>query len=157
MNGYPKKSRKERRTVRPWTYARAQAALPYLRCVMRSLRDHCLEAQGLDLRAKRLADRPGRPDRAGLIARDEAARATEAAQGRFDETLSELGRIDIYCIDPINGVSFIPFIRDDQLAWFVFDLFSDTMLDAWRFHEDPLETRRPIAEVADQPPTALAV
>ena len=157
MNGYPKKSRKERRSIRPWTYARAQAALPYLRSVMRSVRDHCLEAQSLDLQAKRLADRPGRPDRAALIAREEALKAAAKEQDRFDDALNELGRLDVYCIDPLAGVAFIPFVQQDQLAWYVFDLFSDTMLDAWRYHEDPLETRRPIAEVADQPPTAAAV
>jgi len=45
MNSSPKKSRKERRLIRPWTYTRALAALPYLRSVMQSLRDHRLEAQ----------------------------------------------------------------------------------------------------------------
>ena len=71
--------------------------------------------------------------------------------------MNELGRLDVYCIDALAGVAFIPFVHEDQLAWYVFDLFSETMLDAWRYHEDPLETRRPIAEVADQPPTAVAV
>ncbi len=156
MNGSPKKSRKENRLIQPWTYTRAQSALPYVRSVMHSLREHRLQAQSLDLRARRLADHPGRPNRAALIAREELARAAASAQARFDDALSELSRLDVYCIDPINGIAFIPFVRDDQLAWYVFDLFSPT-LDAWRFHEDPLEMRRPIAEVADQPPTAVAV
>jgi hypothetical protein len=124
---------------------------------MQSIRDHRLEAQSLDLRAKRLADRPGRPGRAALIAQEESVRAAAAEQGRFEDAVGELSRLDVYCIDPINGIAFIPFVQNDQLAWFVFDLFSNPMLDGWRFHEDPLEMRRPIAEVADQPPTALAV
>jgi hypothetical protein len=157
MNGSPKKSKKERRLIRPWSYDRAQAALPYVRSVMRSLREHCLEAQTLQLRARRLADRPGRPDRAALIARQEALAAAEKEQRRFDDALGELSKLDVYCIDPIGGVAFIPFVRDEQLAWFVFDLFSEKLLDSWRYHEDPIETRRPIAEVADQPPSALAV
>ena len=157
MNGYPKKAKKERRLIRPWTYTRAQAALPYIRSVMQSLRDHRLAAQNQHLQAKRLADRPGRPDRAALIAREEALQSAAKEQERFDDGIHELGSIDIYCIDPLGGVAFIPFVQDDQLAWYVFDLFSETMLDAWRYHEDPLETRRPIAEVAGQPPTAVSV
>jgi hypothetical protein len=157
MSRYPNKSKKERHLIRTWTYARAQAALPYVRSVMQSLRDHRLQAQTLDLQARRLADRPGRPDRAGLIAREETLRAAHAEEQRFDDALLELGKLDVYCIDPINGVALIPFVHQEQLAWFVFDLFSETMLDSWRYHEDPLETRRPIAEVADQPPSTLAV
>src|SRR4051794_12945872 len=153
MKGYPKKAKKERRLIRPWTHARAQAALPYVRSVMQSLRDHYLEAQSQHLCAQRLAERPGRPDRAALIAREDALKAAAQGQERFDEALNELGRLDIYCIDPLGGVAFIPFIHEEQLAWYVFDLFSEKPLDSWRFHEDPLETRRPIAEVADQPPT----
>ena len=80
----------------------------------------------------------------------EAAFAACFSETRPSHTLSELSRLDVYCIDPINGVAFIPFIQNDQLAWFVFDLFSDTMLDGWRFHEDPLNTRRPLTEL-DEP------
>ena len=63
MNRPPNKSRKKRRTIRPWTYARVQAALPYLRSVVQSAREHRLQAQIDHLRATRLADHPGRPDR----------------------------------------------------------------------------------------------
>jgi hypothetical protein len=157
MNGHPKKAKKERRSIRPWTYARAQAALPYVRSIMQSLRDYRLEAQSQHLRAQRLAECPGRPDRAALIAREEALRAAVREQDRFDDALHELGRVDVYCIDALAGVAFLPFVHEDQLAWYVFDLFSDTMLDAWRYHEDPLEMRRPIAEVAGQSPTAVSV
>jgi hypothetical protein len=124
---------------------------------MQSLRDHRLEVQSQHLRAERLAKRPGRPDRATLIAREEALKAAAKEQERFDDALNELGRLDVYCIDALAGVAFIPFVHEGQLAWYVFDLFSETMLDAWRYHEDPLETRRPIAEVAGQPPMAVAV
>jgi hypothetical protein len=157
VNGHPKKAKKERRLTHLWTYTRAQGALSYIRSVMQSLRDHRLEAQSQHLEAQRLADRPGRPDRATLIAREDALRAAARAQERFDDALNELGRLDVYCIDPINGIAFIPFVRGDQLACYVFDLFSKTLLDSWRYDQDPLETRRPIAEVADQPPTAVAV
>ncbi len=154
MNRHPKKAKKQRRTVRPWTYDRAKAALPYLRSVVRSVRDHRLQVQGHDLRATRLAERSGRPDCEALIARAEAARAADRAQEAFDDALHELNRLDVYCLDPISGLAFIPFLHKDQLAWFLFDLFGENLLDSWRYHEDPLEIRRPISEVAAPPSEA---
>ena len=44
-------------------------------------------------------------------------------------------------------MAFIPFQKEEELAWFVFDLFESDGLKSWRFHQDPLETRRPIADV----------
>jgi hypothetical protein len=41
----------------------------------------------------------------------------------------------------------IPFMRGDALAWFVFDLFDGQGVVAWRLYSDPLETRRPLAEL----------
>src|SRR4051812_8596647 len=96
MNRYPKRQKKERRRIRTWTYARAQAALPYLRSVMQSLRDHCLEAQSQDLRARRLADRPGRPNRAALIAREDVSASAARERQRFDDALAELSKLDVY-------------------------------------------------------------
>src|SRR5437867_639200 len=112
MNGHPKKAKKERRLIRPWTYARAQAALPYVRSVMLSLRDYRLEAQSQHLRAERLAKLPGRPDRATLIAREEALKAAAKEGERYDDAVNELGRLDVYCIDALAGVAFIPFIHE---------------------------------------------
>ena len=42
----------------------------------------------------------------------------------------------------------IPFGKGDELAWYVFDLFSKQGLEAWRFHGDPLEMRRPLEQNA---------
>ena len=55
--------------------------------------------------------------------------------------------IDVYLLDPALGVAFIPFKKEEELAWFVFDLFDSDDLKAWRLHQDPLEMRRPIAEI----------
>ncbi len=151
------KAKRSTRTVQPWTYPQAQSALPYVRSLVKSAREHRLHAQGHDLRAKRLATRPGRPDRTTLMAcadaRDEATRENE----RFEEALEELAAIDVYCVDPLGGVAFIPFVRDDQLAWFIFDLFDRNSFSGWRYHDDPLETRRPINEVNGQEPTSTLV
>src|SRR5262245_33772876 len=122
MNRHPNKAKKSRKNIRPWTHDRARAALPYLRSILQSLRQHQLEAQTHDLRARRLAERPGRPDRNALLARQDALDEARRAQERFDEALAELSRLDVFCVDPINGLAFVPFVQQEQLAWFVLDL-----------------------------------
>jgi hypothetical protein len=133
-------------TIRPWTYSRAQAALPYLASIMRSLREHRLDAHHHRLAAKRLADQPGRPDRQTLIAQEEALRASRRAEEQFEESLGELEALDVYCLQPVHGRALVPFVHNDQLAWFVYDLFDAEPLRFWRYHSDPLETRRPITK-----------
>jgi hypothetical protein len=136
-------------TLRLWTYSEAVKALPYLRSIVRSLREHWLESKLARLQVQRLDGRPGRPDRQALILRAEAVREAELAGDRFSEALDELEAIDVYCLDPSGGVALIPFRQGDDLAWFVFDLFEPQGLVGWRFHADPLETRRPLEEQRD--------
>src|SRR6266446_176739 len=102
---------------------------------------------------ERLARRPGRPDRGALIAHAEAVREAAEANERFESGLKELLRLHMYCLDPVRGLALIPFAHGDQLAWFVFDLFEANPLGAWRYHEDPLTTRRPLAELQATTPT----
>jgi hypothetical protein len=45
-------------------------------------------------------------------------------------------------------MAWIPFSHDNQLAWFVFDLFDTEPIRYWRYQTDPLETRRPVSEVS---------
>jgi hypothetical protein len=135
-----------RTTPQLWNHAAAQKAVPYLRAVVRSLREHWLEVQGARRQIQRLDARPGRPDRQTLIRRTEAVREVEQARGKLEETLEELKALSVYCLDPAQGLALLPFGQDDQLAWFVFDLFAPQGLEAWRFHADPLETRRPLAQ-----------
>src|SRR5262249_54978513 len=145
MNRHGKRSRRRRRVVLPvWTYAQAQRAVPYLRSIMRSLREHRLEAQGHERTAQQWANRPGRPNRAALLAREDAVQEAARANTRFEEALHELEAIGIYCLDPIRGEALIPFVNEQQLAWYVFDLFDSQPLRFWRAHNDPLDTRRPL-------------
>ena len=130
--------------LRLWTHAEAVKALPYLRSIVRSLREHWLHLQRVRLEVRRLDARPGRPDRQALILRAEATREAELAAERFRETLRELEALDVYCLEPAGGVALIPFRQGDDLAWFVFDLFDPEPLRFWRFQDDPLETRRPL-------------
>ncbi len=142
-----KKKERPFRVIKLWTYPQAHKALPYLRSVTSSLREHWLEAQSKRLDVNRLGKRQGRPDFARLVAHQEADTGKSQAEERFTDALNELMGIDVYLLDPIQGVAFIPFKKEDNLAWFVFDLFDSDGLKTWRFHEDPIDMRRPIAEV----------
>jgi hypothetical protein len=106
---------------------------------------------------ERLDSRPGRPDRQSLIRRAAAVQEVDQADTKLEETFDELEAIDVYCLDPAQGLALIPFGKGDELAWYVFDLFSPQGLEAWRFHGDPLETRRPLEQNAgSESPTRSA-
>lgn len=139
--------------LRMWTHAETSKAVPYLRSVVGSLREHWLEWQRLELQVRRLDTAPGRADRQALIARAEAARDAGLAEDRFNDALSELEAIDVHSLDPVQGLALIPFRKGENLAWFIFGLFVPQGLDGWRYHKDPPETRRVLA---DQPDRAAA-
>jgi hypothetical protein len=135
--------------VRLWTHAEAVKVLPYLRSIVASLRDHWLYWRQVELQVRRLDARSGRPDRQTLILRAEAAREVEIARNQFHQVLGELQALGVFCLDPARGLALIPFREGEELAWFVFDLFAFQGLESWRFHSDPLEMRRPLAERRD--------
>jgi hypothetical protein len=124
-------------------------AVPYLRGLVRSLRETWLRLQRLRLQVRRLDARPGRRGRQALIFRAGVARDAEWAEGRFHEAQRDLQAVGVSCFDPAGGRALIPFRQGDALAWFVFDLFGPRGLEGWRFHADPLETRRPLVEPLD--------
>jgi hypothetical protein len=129
-------------------YEAALSAVPYLRAVVRSLREHWLHVRAVRRQIQRLNSRPGRPDRQTLIRRAVAVQELDQADTQLEETFDELKAIDVFCLDPAEGLALIPFGKGDELAWYVFDLFSPQGLDAWRLHSDPLETRRPLGQNA---------
>ena len=135
-------------TLRLWTYEAALSAVPYLRAVVRSLREHWLQLHSARRQIQRLDFRPGRPDRQTLIRRAEAVQELDQADRKLEETFDELKAIDVFCLDPAQGLALIPFGKGDELAWYVFDLFAPQGLEAWRFHGDPLEMRRPLEQNA---------
>lgn len=156
MKNNRKAASRGRKTIQPWTYSRTRTALPYLASVMRSLREHKLEALRHRLTAQRLADRPGRPDRKSLIAQDETLRDAQRSETQFQEALEDLEKIDVYPLQPVHGRALVPFVHEEQLAWFVYDLFEPEPLRFWRFHSDPLETRRPITKAQQDSPEETA-
>ena len=149
MNRNRNGSKRQAETMHTWTYEQARHAAPYIASVMASLREHWLDLQFHDRKVQKLKNQPGRPDRAALLDQDDALRLARAATDRFEDAQSELNVLDVFCIDPVKGEAVIPFTFDNQLAWFVFDLFDADHLRHWRYHSDPLDTRRPIAEVLE--------
>jgi hypothetical protein len=151
-------SKKRVRKVRIWGHEQARKAAPYIAGILGSLREQRLEALGHSRRAARLAARPGRPGRELLVAQAEAVRQAREAEDRFRDSLAELNALDIFCPDPLRGEGYIPFLHADKLAWYIFDLFDgDEHLRQWRYHDDPVEMRRPIAEAIPVPdPAELA-
>ena len=133
------------RLIRLWTYADAVKAVPYYRSLTNSLRDHWLELQSKALAAKRLQD-VRRPTRRDMIALEETQKDLGEAQDEFNSALEELMRMDVFLLDPVHGIALIPFQQEDDLAWYVFDLFDEHGLVSWRYHKDPLETRRPMPQ-----------
>jgi len=140
----PKRAKEQSQTIQVWTYEQVQSAAPYISSILRSLREHALEALQHHRRAKRLADRPGRPNRTAIIAHQEAEKEAHRADDHFRDALNELQEMDIYTLDPIQGQALVPFVHNDQLAWYVFDLFDAHPLRFWRFQSDPDDTRRPV-------------
>ncbi len=142
-NGFKKK----RRTMTLWTYPQAQSAAPYLGSILRSLRETWLEAVKKELYASRLAAKPGRPDRQRIMEEGQARNEAQLASERYLDAREELEGMGVACLDPNQGVAWIPFVHDNQLAWFVFDIFDGEPIRAWRYQTDPLETRRPLADI----------
>jgi hypothetical protein len=139
-----KGAKEKSRVLRVWTFAEAQAAAPYISSVVRSLREHALDALACQRRAKALADRPGRPGRNTLIAQQDAERDGRLAESEFLEAAAELEQLDIFTLDPTRGQALIPFVHQEQLAWYIFDVFDPKPFRFWRFQTDPEDTRRPI-------------
>jgi hypothetical protein len=139
------KSNKARRgasTLRLWTFEDAQAAVPYLASVIRSMREHYLELLALRRQLLAVADRPGRPDRKALIAEQEIRRDLNRVEQEYQCALDDLEALDVQPLDPSQGTALVPFVHDEQLAWYIFDLFDNQPIRSWRYQSDPDETRR---------------
>jgi hypothetical protein len=135
-----------------WTRAKVEKAAPYLASMLRSLREALLEAKCHKRTAERLASRPGQLGRASGFALVDSLRDARRARESFREELQELHALGIHCPDPLRAEALVPFDHEQQLAWFIYDLYADEPIRHWRFHVDPPETRRPIEEIQEQAP-----
>jgi len=139
-----KTAKRNRHELQVWSYDKARSATPYINSIVLSLREHALEIRSRQQEVKRLDELPGRPDRQTLIAQEEAQRDLHRAEHRFEDAAADLEQMDIFCLDPIRGQALVPFVHDEQLAWYIFDLFDNKHFRFWRYQSDPEETRRPI-------------
>ena len=136
------KGRCDSHTLRRWTFEEAQTAVPYFSSVARSLREHYLEILAKRRELQTFAERPSRPDRKALIEEQEARRDLQKAEQDYQDALDELTELDVQPLDPVQGTALVPFVRDDQPAWYVFDLFDSQPIRSWRYQSDPDETCR---------------
>ncbi len=140
-----RESKRQPQTIQVWTYDQAIQVLPYVESIMTSLREHQLAAIRHQLKIDRLNKKDGRPNRAEMIGHQETLAAAREAEDRLQDALEELHTLDIYSLDPIQGLALIPFALGDELAWFIYDLFDPKSLNFWRYHRDPIEMRRPVS------------
>jgi hypothetical protein len=137
------------RVIRLWTQEEAEKVIPYLRSVMGSLREQWLKVQSAKREAALLSARQHPLKRDQILTQQFLAADQGQAEDRFDDALAELAGVDVFLLDPVKGLALIPFRKDDELAWFVFDQFDQRGVSAWRFHQDSLDQRRPLALLAD--------
>jgi hypothetical protein len=136
------KGRRDSHTLRPWTFEEAQTAVPYFSSVSRSLREHYLVILAKHRKVQAFAERPGQPDRKALIEEQEVRRDLHKAEQDYQDALDELTELEVQPLDPVQGTALVPFVHDDQPAWYVFDLFDSQPIRSWRYQSDPDETRR---------------
>ena len=133
---------KRRQSLRLWSFDQAQAAVPYVSSIVRSLRERAIQMQSLRNAVTQIENKPGRPDRKAIIALDSARKDLSRAELDYGEALDELEALDFQLLDANQGQALVPFAHDDQLAWYIFDLFDNEPIRSWRFQSDPEETRR---------------
>jgi hypothetical protein len=144
MKRNSKGAKERRRSIQVWTLTQAKSAAPYVTSIVRSLREHTTEGLACRRRLRQLDQRPGRPDRDALIAMQETDGAARRAEEGASQAADELLALDIQPCDPVHGQALIPFVHEEQLAWYVFDLFDPQHFRFWRFQSDPDDTRRPV-------------
>ena len=143
------KPRRERygrmQVMRLWDWSEMARAVPYLHSVIGSLREHWLEV----LNVQRQLDRSAKPKapakRQQLLEKQTRQDERRRAQAKFDDALEELNRISVFLLDPVKGLALIPFRKEDERAWYVFDHFASRGLIGWRRDNDPIEACRPLS------------
>lgn len=143
MKRNPGKKRKQQ-FVQVWSFNQTVKALPYLLEVLRSLREDYLAMRFAKHRSLKIDQCKKRLDRSAFIAKQEAQIESDLASSKYAQDVAEFESMGIFVVSPENAIVAIPFIEEDQLAWFILDLFEKDYIVAWRFQSDPLETRRSI-------------
>jgi len=139
----PRKDRSKRaRALRLWEWNEVRKAVPYLRSVIGSLREHWLDVLAAERRLEQAGKHPAPLKRAQIIQHETHQDERRRAQTKFDDALEELNGMEVFLLDPVQGLALIPFRKGDELAWYVFDHFTADGVAGWRYHHDPIEECR---------------
>jgi hypothetical protein len=139
-----KRRSKRMKVMHLWDGSEVAKAVPYLRSVLASLREHWLDVLNAQRRLD-LAAPLKKPAKCQQILAEESRKdERQRAQDRFEDALKELNGIDVFLLDPVLGLALIPFRKGDELAWFIFEQFAPHGVIGWRNHDDPIEECRPL-------------
>lgn len=140
---------KEMRVMHLWSWDEVAKAIPYLRSVIGSLREHWVDVLNGQRRIEKADAKHGRAKTQEILAKQGLQDDHERAQSKFEDALQELNQLDVFLLDPIRGLALIPFRKGDDLAWYVFDHFATRGVIGWRLHNDPIDECRPLETAAD--------
>ena len=144
-----RRERSERmRAMRLWDWSEATKAAPYLRSVIGSLREHWLEVLNAERQLQLSTNKKCPARRRQLLDEQTRQDDRQRAQTKFDDALHELNNVDVFLLDPAKGLALIPFRKEDDLAWYVFDHFAAPGVIGWRYHSDPIEECRALNPAA---------
>ena len=79
-----------------------------------------------------------------MIEEQEARRDLLKAEHDYRDDLEELSALGVQPLDAVQGTALVPFVHDDQSAWYIFDLFDSRPIRSWSCQSDREPTRRPL-------------
>ena len=142
------KRRRERsqrmQALRLWSWSEVVKAIPYLRSVIGSLREHYVDVLAAQRQIDKANNSKGPAKRQQIIEHQSSQEEHDRAQAKFEDSLEELNRLDVFLLDPVRGLALIPFRKGDELAWYVFDHYATRGVIGWRLHNDPIDECRPL-------------
>ena len=144
-----RKRPKSMRVMHLWSFSEVTKAVPYLRSITSSLREHWLDVLTTQRQLDRATQTKSPAKREQILEEETRKDERQRAQNKFEEALEELNRIDVFLLDPVRGTALLPFRKEDDLAWYVFDLFTSAGLVGWRLHNDPIDECRPLQVLQD--------
>lgn len=153
----PKQTRAGQQTFKLWTYAEALKSLPYVRVVLRSIREHALTTNLRRRELQRLQARVGRPTHRDYLRENQLREEAQQSFADFVEDAEELEQFGVACVDALQGEAAFPFAYNNQIAWFHHALFDTPDNLTWRLDSDDLKTRRQIvARISEQGDSAAS-
>ncbi|GEM_PF-286370 len=139
----------KKRLLQTWSFDQVTKALPYLIDVTRSLRESYLAKQFEKRRLNKISQvltglGLTSQGRTYLIQIQQTQFDLDLASSKYESDAQELESMGIFVVSPSNGCVAIPFLQEEQLAWYVLELYHEETICGWRYQSDPIETRRPL-------------